>query len=207
MLAAHLPLVRRLYELGLPLLLLVVALRSGRTRGWRLTGRELLFGFALSQAVELLAVGLGRYDYPDWLVYFPPWPRFVPLGIALAWCALVPVLMRVSERILGPGASPWRLAALDGAMAVGLDRVLDPAVSGEPLRMWLWQGPAMTPYRYWVLGVPVFNFVGWFLLVGACSIQLRLAEKRPTAAARGIFLSAMLVLDLAIAAAVMQLPW
>ena len=198
---------RRLYEVGLPALLIVVALRSGRKRGWGLTARELAFGFVLSQAVEFLAVGLGRYRYPDWLVYFPAWPAWVPLGIGLAWGALVPVVMRVSEGILGKGASPWRLAALDGLLAVGVDLILDPAVSGEPLRMWLWEGPGMTPYRLWLLGVPVFNFVGWFLLIGACSVELRLAEKKPTASAKGSFLLAMLALDLAIAAAVMQLPW
>ncbi len=199
--------IRRAYEAGLPLLLLLVAARSWRKRGGAVTLRELTFGFALSQAVELLAVALGRYHYPDWLLYFPPRPALVPLGIGLAWGALVPVVMRLSEVLLRPGASPWRLAALDGAMAVGLDLVLDPAVSGEPLRLWLWREPFMEPYRLWVLGVPVFNFVGWFLLIGACSVQLRLSERRATSGAKWAFLGAMLGLDLAIAFAVMQLPW
>jgi len=195
---------RRVYEVGLLLLFALVLARSWRTRGPALTVRELAFGFAVSQTIELLAVALGRYSYPDWLVYFPPRPALVPLGIGLGWAALLPCVMRVSERIGGPSAKPASLAALDGAMAVGLDLVLDPAVSGEPLRMWLWAGDGMIKYRYWLLGVPVFNFVGWFLLVAACSLQLRWVElTRRGWPWLGIFFA----LNLAIAAAVMVLPW
>lgn len=195
---------RRAYEVGLLLLFAVVLVRSGRTRGATVTGRELAFGFAVSQGVELLAVGLGRYSYPDWLLYFPPRPAWVPLGVGLGWAALLPCVMRLSERILGSSAKRLHLAALDGAMAVGLDLVLDPAVSGEPLRMWLWAGEGMVPYRRWLLGVPVFNFVGWFLLVGASSLQLRWAE---ASRAGWRWLGLFLLMNLAIAAAVMQLPW
>jgi len=203
----ELDLLRRLYELGLPLLFLVVVLRSWRARGGQITVREVAFGFALSQSVELLAVALGRYQYPDWIVYFPPWPRWVPLGIGLGWAALVPCVMRVSERILGPRTSPWRLAALDGSIAVGLDLIIDPAVSGEPLRMWVWAGEGMTPYRFWLLDVPVFNFVGWFLLIGACTLQLRIVEALPPGRGRWRRLGLFLLVDLLIAAAVMALPW
>ncbi len=198
---------RRIYEIGLPALLLVSAARSFRTRGAPLTLRELAFGFLLSQSVELIAVALGRYRYPDWLLYFPPKPAWVPLGIGLGWGALVPCVMRVSERILGHNASPIRLAVLDGAMAMGLDLVLDPVVSGEPLRMWLWQGEGMTPYRFWLLGVPVFNFVGWFLLIGGCSLELRWVEANKTGARAWLWLGVYLAIDLLVAFAVMHLPW
>lgn len=191
---------RRLYEVGLLLLFAVVLLRSWRTRGGAITGRELAFGFAVSQGVELLAVALGRYSYPEWLLYFPPRPAWVPLGVGLGWAALLPCVMRVSERILGFAAKPLRLAALDGVMAVGLDLVLDPAVSGEPLRMWLWAGEGMVAYRWWLLGVPVFNFVGWFLLVGATSLQLRWVAARPGG---WPWLVPFLALDLGLGAAVM----
>ncbi|MBI4952662.1 MAG: carotenoid biosynthesis protein [Myxococcales bacterium] len=198
---------RRGYELGLPLLFAVVAWRVARRRGVAPWAREAAFGFALSQGVELLAVGLGRYSYPDWLLYFPPRPAWVPLGIGLGWAALVPVVMRISEGILGPGASRPRLAVLDGLLAVGVDLVIDPAVSGEPLRMWMWTGEGMVPYRHFALGVPVFNFVGWFLLVGACSLQLRGVEARCGARGGWARLAAWLALDLALAAGVMLLPW
>lgn len=197
--------VRRLYEAGLPLLFLAVALRSSAVRGVPITLRELGFGFALSQAVELLAVHAGRYRYPDWLVYFPPSPRWVPLGVGLGWAALMPVVMRLSEQIAGERAPRWRLAALDGLLGVGLDLVVDPVVSGEPLRMWLWRDAGMADYRWWLLDVPVFNFVGWFLLVGACGWQLRAIEAN---AGRRLWLAlGFLVTDLAVAAVVMRLPW
>jgi len=202
-----LPVVRRLYEAGIVLLFAVVAVRSWRTRGAGPTVRELAFGFALSQSVELLAVQHGRYDYPDWLVYFPPHPEWVPLGVGLGWAAIVPVVMRMSERILGQAAPAAKLAALDGAMAVGVDLVIDPAVSGEPLRMWTWRGEGMTPYRAWLLGVPVFNFVGWFLLVAACGWQLRVVERRSQGAQRWWRLGLFLACDLIIATVVMRLPW
>lgn len=196
---------RRLYEAGLPLLFLAVALRSSLTRGVPLTLRELGFGFALSQLVELLAVHAGRYRYPDWLVYVPPSPRWVPLGVGLGWAALMPVVMRLSEHIAGARAARWRLAALDGLLGVGLDLVVDPAVSGEPLRMWLWRDAGMAEYRLWLLDVPVFNFVGWFVLVGTCGWQLRALEASAGRRARVALL--FLAADLAVAAIVMRLPW
>ena len=197
--------VRRLYEAGLPLLFLAVAVRSALVRGAPVTLRELGFGFALSQLVELLAVHAGRYRYPDWLVYFPPSPPWVPLGVGLGWAALMPVVMRLSERIVGERAPRWRLAAVDGLLGVGLDLVVDPAVSGEPLRMWLWRDAGMAEYRLWLLGVPVFNFVGWFLLVGTCGWQLRAIEANAGRRARLalVFLAA----DLVVAGIVMRLPW
>lgn len=197
---------RRLYEAGLPLLFLVVFVHSWKTRGRDISVREAAFGFLLSQGVELLAVGLGRYRYPDWVVYFPPYPAWVPLGIGLGWAALVPCVMRVSEGILAAGAPLWGLALVDGLMAVGVDLVLDPAVSGEPLRMWVWRGEGMVHYRHWLLEVPLFNFVGWVLLIGACSLQLRSVERRP-ASRRWSWLALYLLIDLAVAWAVMMLPW
>jgi len=199
--------IRRLYEIGLFVLFLVVVARSWKRRGAGVTRREIVFGFLLSQSVELLAVGLGRYRYPDWLLYFPPWPAWVPLGIGLAWAAIVPCVMRVSETVLGRDAPAWRLALLDGLTAVGIDLVLDPAVSGEPLRMWLWRGEGMVPYRFWLLDVPVFNFVGWVALVGACTWQLRWTERSKVGAERWKWLGVFLVADLAIAFAIMMLPW
>ncbi|MGZ3416559.1 MAG: carotenoid biosynthesis protein [Polyangiales bacterium] len=198
--------VRRLYELGIVGLCLVVAVRSWRTRGAGVTVRELAFGFLLSQSVEWLAVQCGRYSYPDWVVYFPPHPAFVPLGVGLGWAALMPVVMRVSDRILGGDEKPWKLGALDGLMGVGLDLVIDPAVSGDPLNMWQWRGAGMTPYRLWLLNVPVFNFVGWFLLVGACSWQLRRVE-RSAPSKRNLQLASFLAIDLVVATVVMRLPW
>ncbi len=197
---------RRAYELGLPLLFVISATRSWKARGAGVTTRELVFGFALSQSVELLAVAQGRYRYPDWTLYFPPSPEWVPLGIGLGWATFLPVVMRISEAILGRVA-PWRLALLDGATAVGLDVILDPAVSGEPLHMWVWRGVGMTPYRFWLLDVPVFNFVGWFLLIGASGLQLRAAEARPPGAARLAWLGGFFAVDLAVALLVMRLPW
>jgi uncharacterized membrane protein len=201
-----LPEIRRLYELGLPLLFALSSWRSWKLRGGAAVAREMGFGFALSQSVELLAVWQGRYRYPDWLVYFPPTPAWVPLGVGLGWAALVPVVMTISQTLLGDGANRWKLAALDGALAVGMDLILDPAVSGEPLRMWMWTGEKMTPYKYWLLGVPVFNFVGWFLLIGASGLQLRAAATRRKET-QWAWLVGFLFLDLALAALVMRLPW
>lgn len=201
-----LELVRRGYEVGLGMLFAVAAWRAWRIRGPAIAGRELLFGFCVSQAVELLAVALGRYRYPGWMVYFPPRPAWVPLAVGLGWASILSVVMRLSETLLGRAAPHWRLAALDGAMAVGVDLVLDPAVSGPPIGMWMWRGEGMTAYHLWLLDVPVFNFVGWFVLVFACSWELRWLEARPRPR-RWAWMSAFFVADLAIAGALMVLPW
>lgn len=205
--APELAILRRLYEVGLWMLFLIVMVRSIRVRGTGISIRELAFGFTLSQSVEFIAVAFGRYRYPDWLVYFPPYPAWVPLGIGLGWAAIVPCLMRVSERIMGADAPIWKLAALDGGIAVGLDLMLDPAVSGPPLHMWDWIGEGMAPYNYWLLDVPVFNFFGWFILIGACTMQLRLVEKKQSVLQKWTWLGLFLAIDLGITLAVLQLPW
>ena len=197
---------RRAYEVALIVLFVVALARSRRTHGAARTGRELLFGFAVSQSVELMAVALGRYRYPDWLIYFPPRPAWVPLGIGLGWAALLPAVMALSEKLVGRQRRHWQLALLDGALAVAFDLVLDPTVSGPPLQMWIWRGEGMTPYRSWILGVPLFNFVGWFVLVGACSFELRLVAARGSRSA-WTRLALFFVADLAIARALMALPW
>lgn len=198
---------RVVYEFGLFGLFLIVGARSWFVRGSGITTRELAFGFAVSQGVELLAVALGRYSYPDWIVYFPPEPAWVPLGVGLGWAAIVPCVMRVSEVILGPGASFAKLAVLDGFIAVGVDLMLDPAVSNAPLHMWDWSGHDMVAYQYWLMDVPVFNFVGWVVLIGATTFQLRTVETKYTGAKRWQMLGIYLAANLVIAGAVMQLPW
>ncbi len=195
---------RRAYELALLFLFGLSCGRSVVLRGRAVTARELGFGFAVSQSVEAMAVALGRYRYPDWLVYFPPRPALVPLGVGLGWAALLPTVMRASERLVGRAAAAWRLALVDGALAVALDLALDPIVSGPPLGMWIWRGDGMTPYRWWLFGVPLFNFAGWFVLVFACSLELRLAAAR---ARPWAWLGACFVLDLGVAWALMRLPW
>ena len=197
---------RRAYEVALILLFLIALAQSWRTRGAALTARELLFGFAVSQTVELMAVAMGRYRYPDRLLYFPPRPPWVPLAIGLGWAALLPAVMTMSERLVGRHRPRWQLALADGALAVALDLVLDPTVSGSPLQMWIWRGDCMTPYRFWLFGVPLFNFVGWFVLVGVCSFELRLVAVHASTRAWS-WLALFFVADLAIAAALMALPW
>ncbi len=196
---------RRTYEGALILLFLIALVQSWRTRGVALSGRELLFGFAVSQSVELMAVAMGRYRYPDWMLYFPPRPAWVPLAIGLGWASLLPAVMAISEKLVGRHRPRWRLALIDGALAVALDLVLDPTVSGPPLRMWIWRGDDMTPYRFWILGVPLFNFVGWFVLVSACSFELRVVAARGPKRA-WLSLALFFVADLAIAGALMVLP-
>lgn len=196
--------VRRGYELALLFGFGAVCGRSWVLRGRAVTARELGFGFAVSQTVEAMAVALGRYRYPDWLVYVPPRPALVPLGVGLGWAVLLASVMPLSERLLGRATAAWRLALVDGALAVALDLGLDPLVSGAPLRMWIWRGEGMTPYRFWLFGVPLFNFVGWFVLVFACSLELRLVAGR---ARPWAWLGACFVFDLGVAWALMRLPW
>ena len=206
--APSLPLaaLRRAYEVALILLFLIALVQSWRARGAAHAGRELLFGFAVSQTVELMAVAMGRYRYPDWLLYFPPRPAWVPLAIGLGWASLLPAVMASSEKLVGRRRRRWQLALVDGALAVALDLVLDPMVSGPPLQMWIWRGDGMTPYRFWILGVPLFNFVGWFVLVGACSFELRVVAARGATRAWSR-LALFFVADLAIAGTLMALPW
>ena len=84
-------------------------------------------------------------------------PLGVPLAVAFVWAAVIVAAMAVGWRY---GARTPLLRATTAALAaVSLDTMIEPVA--VRLGLWTW-----TPPGPW-LDVPVGNFVGWMIIVGA----------------------------------------
>ncbi len=144
-------------------------------------------GIVLSVAIFLLGLGLEyvgvttgvpfvRYAYTGVLV--PGLPGGVPVAIGFAWLFIVGVglftarglLLRLaSKRVVSLPA----LAVLGALLAVGFDLLLEP-VAFHVKHYWTWLGESGGYY-----GVPLVNFVAWFLAAMLMNLLLLGFMKAP----------------------------
>ena len=147
------------------------------------------YGFAL-EAVAIAVFASHRYD-ASWRVA----PLGVPLAVAVVWAAVITSAMAVAGRHEGASRG-WR-AVTAALVAITLDLMIEPVAMRAGLWRWTPPGP-------W-LGVPVGNFVGWGVIVGAYAYGAeRWAGTGPIAlqAARRISLAAACILALVLVGAV-----
>lgn len=129
----------------------------------------------------------------------PAPPKDVPLEIAMFEAAVLFSIYRISHQlfpsVINAGASlswvRWAwiavpMALLNGVLAVNLDAILDPAVSGSqacrlgdpsspyPGLLWMWHTNADFQ-GYW-FGVPLANYTAWFAALFAFSISVRVGR-------------------------------
>jgi uncharacterized membrane protein len=108
------------------------------------------YGFAL-EAVAMAVFASHVYD-ASWRAA----PLGVPLAVAAVWAAVITSAMAVAGR--RGGSHGWR-AVSAALVAIALDLMIEPVATRAGLWSWTPPGP-------W-LGVPVGNFVGWAVIVGA----------------------------------------
>jgi uncharacterized membrane protein len=144
------------YELVVaPAVVCLALLHAARALGWRRAIIELavlaIYGYALERTA-IAVFGSHRYG-AGWVLA----PQGVPLAVAGVWAALLSSGMAVAAR--RGYRSPLPRATAAAVLAIGLDALMEPvAVRGG---LWEW-----TPPGPW-LGVPIGNFVGWAVIVGA----------------------------------------
>jgi uncharacterized membrane protein len=116
---------------------------------------ELLVLAAYGFALELAAIRtFASHAYGNgWAIA----PLGVPVAVAVVWAAVISSAMALAAR-LGPRTATGRGAAA-AAVAIALDFVMEPVAVRSGLWSWTPPGP-------W-LGIPVGNFVGWAVVVGA----------------------------------------
>ncbi len=125
-------------------------------------------------------VPYGAYAYLD-----APGPYvlgLVPIFIFIAWIHVGYLAIASTTAALGR-SSLW-LAPIDGLVATAWDLLVDPVAVRS--RFWTWLSPAT------VYGVPISNFLGWFLVVTALSLAARWTwarDARAPAAAPRVVLS------------------
>ena len=98
--------------------------------------------------------GMFNSHYPGYLF----WVGQVPLWIELGWVIVALSLFVLFHDVLLPGRNPLLQAACAGLFAVNIDLVIDPVAVANNL--WQWINPSV-----YILGVPVYNWVGWFCLI------------------------------------------
>jgi len=138
-----------------PLAVGIAFRHAARALGVRRAALETLALAAYGFAVELVAMAVfdsHRYD-ASWQVA----PLGVPLAVAGVWAAIIIAAMAVAWRY--GAASPLARAATAALAAVALDMMIEPVATRGGLWSWTPPGP-------W-LGVPIGNFVGWMVIVGA----------------------------------------
>ena len=147
------------YELVVaPGVLTAAAVHAARTLGLRQAAVELGALVAYGFALEKTAMAL--FESHRYSVAWRVAPAGVPIAVAAVWGALILAgLAAAGRRGL---ASPLARAAAAAAWGIALDLLMEPvAVRGG---LWEW-----TPSGPW-LGVPVGNFVGWAVIVGAYAL-------------------------------------
>jgi uncharacterized membrane protein len=113
--------------------------------------------------VENFGVIDGTYNYFTHVGYFGPfggyffWLGAAPLWVDAGWLVVVFSLFILSHEVLLKGRSPILQAAFTGLFAVNMDLVIDPVAVANGLWMW-------TEKSIYVIGVPVDNWLGWFLV-------------------------------------------
>jgi len=216
-------------------LLLVCLVHSWFTHGPARTLREFTAGFFLTACCESVGVLSGAYVYPGFRWYV----LATPVANPASWIATVYIVIEVTNRLVygrrslapcGAGGRPpdpeaFRLfpgsllktvavlAALDAALAVAVDLVLDPLATVYNWWVWVPCEPGVTavgpgdvdPYNFSrlvfmqtpanpihgffarffphgmryptrVLGIPLINFVAWFVFVWVFTSQFRFVE-------------------------------
>lgn len=120
---------------------------------WSLAGaiRFGLVAAGLAFVAELLVVGAGWLDHR-----LRPQVRGVPVAVLAGWIAATYVAYRVATLLVGPGDAPVVAATL----ATAADLVGDPF----GVRAGFWEYTDRGPAKPRIVGVPWWNFVGWFLL-------------------------------------------
>lgn len=152
-------------EFGTILLTAAIAYAGVKTYGKGKTAFFLLGAVLWSGLLENLSVLQGSYNYyaykgmlGSWYQGYFFWLGLAPLWIELAWGVVALSLFIIIREVLLPGKSPILQAACAGLLAVNMDIIIDPIAVAS--KLWQWLVPSI-----YVLGVPLHNWVGWFMVV------------------------------------------
>lgn len=142
----------------------------GLARAWPIILGIPVFGWVIELIGSRTGVPFGRYHYTDVL---KPQLLHVPLVIPLAWLMMVPPAWSVAAvlskhlELTGP-AGRVVIALVAGAAFMAWDLFLDP----QMVRWDFWRWREGGAY----VGIPVSNFLGWFLAGTAVSFLFYVGE-------------------------------
>ena len=142
-------------------LLLVLFLYSGYIRfGWKTTFLFLVASIYWTMPLENFGVLMNFFNYctpsTSLCSKYLLWIGNVPFWISIGWFDVTFPAFHISDYFVK--ANTWTKAVVGGLIAVNLDLILDPAATSS--KLWIW-----THESFYILGVPVTNYIAWFLLV------------------------------------------
>lgn len=153
-----------------PILLAVLCFYHGyKTFGWWKTTLFLIGSFLFTSLEENVWILIGYYSGTP-TYYFSPegyylWFGVCPFSVALGWFFIAYSMVYIASKLF-KNNSVYTRATIGGLLAMNLDLMIDPIA----VRNLWWAWPqAATPEAqqttFWILGIPVTNFIGWFLLI------------------------------------------
>jgi uncharacterized membrane protein len=133
--------------------------------GWTVASFFLLGSILWTTPLETLGISTGSYTYstfagslfPGYAGYLV-WIGIVPLWIEMGWFIVSASSFMIFHDVLLPRSKTLAAALFAGLFAVDLDLMIDPVASSN--KLWVWLGPSLS-----VMGIPLYNYVGWFLLI------------------------------------------
>ena len=140
--------------------------------------------------IESAGVASGRYDYPGYIVYLSVIGGGVPLIIILAWSANLFLLFNMAKHVVSKVYQKrnflqiFLISLMAGCFAVCLDLLEDPLAHHN--EWWIWKGTVSGVTFY---GVPLLNFMGWFVLIFYMTLATLLIERSRFSLNRKILLS------------------
>ncbi|MCK5031500.1 MAG: carotenoid biosynthesis protein, partial [Thermoplasmatales archaeon] len=128
--------------------------------------------------IESAGVASGRYYYPGYIVYLSAIGGGVPLIIILAWSANLFLLFNMAKHAVSKVYQKrnflqiFLISLITGCFAVCLDLLEDPLAHYN--NWWIWKETLGGVTFY---GVPLLNFMGWFVLIFYMTLATLLIER------------------------------
>ena len=168
--------------LGIELLVYVFAflcLRDARRMGRAYVATFLATVLFTLIVESLLSANTKIYEYPAraFLIQVINVPLWVPVG----WAFILYTVMSTTSLL---GVSIHVAALLDAFLALNLDLTLDPVAIHRG--WWTWHAMENYPYASDYFGIPVINFMGWFVIVAAFSFFVRIGRRKIPPGSRGV---------------------
>jgi uncharacterized membrane protein len=142
---------------------------SYKTFGWWKTTLFFVGSFLFTSLEENVWILVGYFSGTP-TYYFSPeqyylWFGVCPLSVAIGWFFISYSVVYIATKLFKNRGVLTR-AAVGGLLAMNLDLMVDPIAVRN--LWWAWpqaETLATQQTTFWILGIPVTNFIGWFLLI------------------------------------------
>ena len=140
--------------------------------------------------IESSGVASGRYYYPGYILYLSVVGGGVPLIIIIAWSANLFLFFNMAKHVVSKIYEKRNflqiilISTVAGCFAVCLDLLEDPLAHHN--NWWIWK-ETLGGLKFY--GVPLLNFIGWFVLIFYMTLATLLIERSHFSKNRKVLLS------------------